>query len=246
MVSNGSAHRNGAVRPLRLPAVKRRLRDAFRWARRTPSAVLLVVQLASVLVYPFTEETGAGRTVVSIIGLIALGLAVLAVRQTPALNIISVVIGLPAVVLTIWQTIEPDSGLINLLSGFTHAAFYFYTAYALIRYMFADNWVTRDEMFATGTCFTVAAWGFAYLYGGVQVIWPTAFVAAGDDPTAPLSWMQLLFLSFTTMTNTGLSDLAPGSPHGRSFLMLEELAGLYYVALVVARLLGLTLAKFRR
>ncbi|HET7304895.1 MAG TPA: ion channel [Segeticoccus sp.] len=222
------------------------LRDAYRWARETPCAVLLAVQLASVLVYPFTEETGAGRTIVSVIGLIALGFAVLAVRQTPAMNIISMVIGLPAVVLTVWETVDPDHQAIILASGFTHAAFYFYTAYALIRYMFADQWVTRDEMFATGTCFTVVAWGFAYLYTGVQVIWPLAFLSPGVAPETPLTWMQLLFLSFTTLTNTGLSDLAPGSPHGRSFLMLEMLSGLYYVALVVARLLGMTLAKFRR
>ena len=47
------------------------------------------------------------------------------------------------------------------------------------------------------------------------------------------------------MTGTGLSDIAPAGNHARSFIILEELAGMNYVALVVARLLGLTLAKFR-
>lgn len=236
----------GARRALGWAEMMATVRSAYDWARETPCAVLLAVQLASVVVYPFTEGDGAGRAVVSVIGLIVLGLAVLTVRQTPALNLVSVGIGLPAVALTVWELADPGSGAVALASGFTHAAFYFYTAYALIRYMFADRWVTTDEMFATGACFTVAVWGFAYLYAGLQVIWPTALLASGVPQHQPLTWMQLLFLSFTTMTNTGLSDLTPGTAHGRSFLMLEELAGVYYVALVVARLLGMTLAKFRR
>ncbi len=222
------------------------LRDAWETVRDHPSAVLLAVQLGSVIIYPFTDATSAGRTVVSVIGILVLGLAVLAVRRTPAMNIISIVIGIPAVVLTVVEVIMPDQPAVELMSGFTHAIFYFYTAWALIRYMFADNWVTRDELFATGACFTVVAWGFAYLYSAIQVIWPEAFLGAGLEPKQQMSWMQLLFLSFTTMTNTGLSDIVPGTAHARSFIMLEQLAGLNYVALVVARLLGLTLARFRR
>ena len=44
--------------------------------------------------------------------------------------------------------------------------------------MFADDWVTRDELLATGAAFTVAAWGFAYVYGVMQIIWPGSFTAA--------------------------------------------------------------------
>jgi hypothetical protein len=223
-----------------------RVRDAWETVKDHPSAVLLAVQLGSVIIYPFTDATSAGRTVVSVIGILVLGLAVLAVRRTPAMNIVSVVIGIPAVALTVFEAVDPGVSAVELMSGFTHAIFYFYTAWALLRYMFADNWVTRDELFATGACFTVVAWGFAYLYSAIQVIWPNAFLGAAPDPNTPLSWMELLFLSFTTMTNTGLSDIVPGTAHARSFIMLEQLAGLNYVALVVARLLGLTLARFRR
>ena len=41
--------------------------------------------------------------------------------------------------------------------------------------MFDDNWVTKDELFAVGRRFTVLAWGFAYLYLAVQIIWPGSF-----------------------------------------------------------------------
>lgn len=52
-----------------------------------------------------------------------------------------------------------------------------------------------------------------------------------------------LLLSFTNLSSTGLSDVAPIAAHARSVVMLEQLAGLAYVALIVSRLVGLTLAR---
>jgi hypothetical protein len=63
-----------------------------------------------------------------------------------------------------------------------------------------------------------------------------------------LTWFQLLFLSTTTLTGTGLSDITPvaDANPARSVIMLQMLTGMNYIALVIARLLGLTLIKFRR
>jgi hypothetical protein len=52
-----------------------------------------------------------------------------------------------------------------------------------------------------------------------------------------------LFLSFTTLSSTGLSDVVPILPYARSVVMIEELAGLGYVAMVVSRLVGLTVMR---
>jgi hypothetical protein len=55
--------------------------------------------------------------------------------------------------------------------------------------------------------------------------------------------MELLFLSFTTLTSTGLSDVTPIEPFARALVMLEELAGLAYVAMLVSRLVALTVMR---
>jgi hypothetical protein len=86
------------------------------------------------------------------------------------------------------------------------------------------------------------AWGFAYLFVFVQALSSNSFTAA-VNPTADRTWMELLFLSFTTLSSTGLSDIVPISSYGRSVVMLEQLAGLGYVAMVVSRLGGLTVAR---
>jgi hypothetical protein len=55
--------------------------------------------------------------------------------------------------------------------------------------------------------------------------------------------MELLFLSFTTLSSTGLSDVAPIKAFARGLVMLEEVAGIAYVAMVVSRLVGLTVLR---
>jgi hypothetical protein len=52
----------------------------------------------------------------------------------------------------------------------------------------------------------------------------------------------LLFLSFTNLSSTGLSDVVPVTGQSRSVVMIEQVAGLGYVALFVSRLVGLTIA----
>lgn len=211
------------------------------WTRH-PSAVLLAVQLLGILVYPFLGEQTAGRAGLGVLGLVVLVLAVSAVRATPALSWVSFLLGGPVLVLTIIEAVRPDLDGVVLASGVLHAAFYFYTAYALLRYMFHDAIVTTDELYATGATFTVVAWGFAYVYSAAQVVWPGSFTAA-VDPEADRTWVELLFLSVTTLTSTGLSDIVPVLPHARSLVMVEQIAGMLYVALVIARIMGLLSAR---
>jgi hypothetical protein len=217
----------------------------FRAAWAHPSAVLLVVQLLGVLVYPFISESSTGRSLISLFALVVLVLAVRAVRATPAWTWVALLVGVPVVVLTVLEALQPDNRTVLLWSSILHAAFYFYTSYGLIRYMFKDRIVTPDELFATGATFTVVAWAFAYVFLAVQIVLPGSFTAA-VDPGADRSWMELLFLSFTTLTSTGLSDVVPILPHARSLVMIEQVAGLMYVALVISRIVGLTLYRERQ
>jgi hypothetical protein len=209
---------------------------------RHPCADLLIVQLLGILIYPFLGDQPLGRAIFSTFALLVLALAVFAVRMTPALSWISAGLGLPVVVLTVWEAIEPGVEPVVLWSSVFHAAFYFYTAYALLRYMFADHVVTTDEVYATGATFTVVAWGFAYVYVAVEVVWPDSFTVVGN-PLDAKAWFEMLYLSVTTMTSLGLSDIVPIRPHARAFVMIEQIAGMLYLALAVARIMALTVAR---
>ena len=210
-------------------------------ARRQPSALLLAAQLSALLVYPFLEDEGVGRAVFSALGIFFLGLVFLAVRPTPALTWLAVLLGVPATVLLVIQAVTGSSDLLAYSSAL-EAVLYFYAAGALMAWMLADHEVTKDELFAVGATFTLVAWAFAYTYTVCQAVDPGSFIAA-IDPNEDRSWMELLFLSFTTLTSTGLSDVVPVQPFARSLVMIEQLAGLGYVAMIVSRLVGLTILR---
>jgi hypothetical protein len=210
----------------------------LRRVRKDPSAVLLFTQLAAVLLYPFMETSDAGRALFSLLGILVLGLVLLAVRSSPAHMGVAVLLGLPATGLLLIQAITGDDDLLPYSSAF-EAVLYFYAAGALIAYMLADHVVTRDELFAVGATFTLVAWAFAYTFIVVQAIEPGSFTAA-VDPNDDRSWIELLYLSFTTLTSVGLSDVAPIKPFARGVVMIEQVAGLAYIAMLVSRLIGLT------
>lgn len=210
-------------------------------ARRQPSAILLAAQLVAVLLYPFMEGSDVGRALFSVFGIAILGLVVLAVRSTPGLTWVTAVLGVPATVLLLIQAITVSDDLLAYSSAF-EAALYFYAAGAMVAYMLADRVITRDELYAVGATFTLLAWAFAYTFVVCQAIYPGSFTAA-LDAAADRTWMELLFLSFTTLSSTGLSDVVPVEPFARSVVMIEQLAGLAYLAMVVSRLVALTVHR---
>ncbi len=215
----------------------------LRSAHREPSAILLAAQLGAVLLYPFMESSEVGRALFSVFGILILGLVVLAVRLSPGHSGFVALLAIPATILLLIQAITRDDALLPYSSAI-EAVLYFYAAGALIAYMLADHVITRDEMFAVGATFTLVAWAFAYTYTVCQAIDPGSFIAA-ENPTGDRTWMELLFLSFTTLSSTGLGDVVPVQPFARALVMIEQLAGLTYVAMLVSRLVGLTVMARR-
>jgi len=214
------------------------------FARKEPSAVLFFSQLAALLAYPAMEGREAGRALFSVLGIAFLGLVILAVRSSPTWTWVGMLLAAPASVLLLVQAVTRSDDLLPYSSAF-EAILYFYAAAGLLAYMLADHEITRDELFAVGATFTLVAWAFAYLFVVLQAVAPQSFTAA-VRPNEDRTWVELLFLSFTNLSSTGLSDVVPIRPFARSIVMLEQVAGVAYVAMVVSRLVGLTVARARR
>jgi Ion channel len=151
---------------------------------------------------------------------------------------------LPIVLLTVLEIADQSNTTLLFWSSVLFAVFYAYTTLALLRYMFVDRFITPDELWAVAATFTVIAWGFAHAFMAVQAAWPGSFTAS-VDPDSPRSWFELLFLSFTNLTSVGLSDIVPIQGQARSVVMIEQVAGLMYVALVISRIVGLQITRER-
>ena len=213
-------------------------------ARQHPSALLLFAQLASLLVYPSMDDTSGGRLLFGAVALVVVPLAVWVVNRSRSVRWVAWSLAIPAIALTAAGVLLDMPGLLPI-SATLEAALYFYAAGSLIAYMLHDHEVSADELFAAGATFTLLAWGFAYVFFVCQVIYPDSFYGI-VEPERPRHWLELLYLSFSNLSSTGLSDIVPlGSP-ARVLVMLEQFAGVGYIATVVSRLIGLTIIRHRR
>lgn len=210
-------------------------------ARRHPSAFLLAAQLLALLVFPLLDDAAGGRVVFGAFSALVLALAVWVVNRTPAVNWIAWAIAVPAFALSL-LSVTTGSQLPLVWSSLLEALLYFYAAGSLIAYMMSDHRVTSDELFAAGATFTLLAWGFAYLYLVCQFWYPGSFTGA-VEPERPRTWIELLFLSVTNLSATGLGDVLPLSAPARVLAILEQFCGVGYVAVVVSRLIGLSLLR---
>jgi hypothetical protein len=206
---------------------------------RHPSAILLVVQLMGMLLYPMIESTPAGLVVFNAFGIVVLGFTTRMVQRTPGLTSISAGLALAIIVLLLAQSLLRMDQLQPWLSAL-EAIFYFHAASSLIAYMLADRRATTDELFAAGATFTLLAWGFTHVFQLVQVLHPGTYAAAVHAGDAR-SWTELNYLSFALLSSTGIGDVLPLTPQARAVASVEMFVGVMYLAGVVARLIGLTM-----
>lgn len=212
-------------------------------ARRHPSAFLLFAQLLSLVLYPLMDDTTSGRLLFGAVALVVVPLVVWVVSRSPSVNLIAWLLAVPAVALTFWGVLSRRPEVLPW-SAMLESALYFYGAGSLIAYMMNDHEVSADELFAAGATFTLLAWAFAYAFFVCQAWVPDSFT--GLDPQRPRRWMELLFLSFTNLSATGLGDVLPVSSPARVLVMLEQFAGVGYVAIVVSRLIALSVLRAAR
>lgn len=210
------------------------------FAHYPPSAFLLGVQLIQLILYAIFDTGHSGQILISVSGMVVLIMIVWTVTHGPAKNWVAWVLAVPASIFLLLALVAGPSWL--AWSSLFESLLYFYAALSLIIYMMQDTRVTTDELFATGATFTLLAWGFAYAYFSCQSFLPGSFIST-TSPESQSSFLELLSFSFSNITATGLSDILPVSPPGRVLMMLTQFVGVGYVALVVSRLISMTITR---
>ncbi|MBN1312099.1 MAG: two pore domain potassium channel family protein [Anaerolineae bacterium] len=227
--------------------MSKRAPSSLHWhalASHHPSAFLLAAQLLSMALYALLDESVNGLALLSAFGLLVLVLAVWVVSHSPAIRWIAWALAIPALVLTLLSPLFASSALLAW-SSLLKAALYLYAAGSLIAYMMEDYRVTTDELFAAGATFTLLAWGFAHAYLVCQEWVPVSFVSV-TQTELQMTFIEALSLSFTNLSATGLGDILAITSPARVLVMLEQFTGVGYVAVVVSRLIGMTIVRHRR
>ncbi|WP_089606043.1 ion channel [Acinetobacter piscicola] len=209
-----------------------------------PSAWLLLVQLLILILSIYINDSRSYQIVTWLLGVLALLIIAKVIRQTPTYTVLGLTFVTGAFFLSFLMLIGFHSITLQVFTHCFEAAAYFCAAYGLIRYMFADRYLTKDELFAAGAVFTLISWGFAFLYSICQLLVPQSFQNPNHVADYQ-TWLDLLFLSFSLQSATGLSDLMPIAPAARVIAMLQMFCGVMYFALIVSRMVALQYIDIR-
>jgi hypothetical protein len=81
-------------------------------------------------------------------------------------------------------------------------------------------------------------WGVGYML--LEKLHPGSLaLGVMHQPNQQIDWTDCMFYSFVTLTSLGYGDIVPLSPQSRSLSILESVSGTMFVAVLIARLVGL-------
>jgi hypothetical protein len=124
----------------------------------------------------------------------------------------------------------------------TFAVFCFYTALVILRHVLSFGPLYADRVHAALSVYILLALSWAGAYAMVEIVWPGAFsvsVGTGPKPEGSALLAEMIHLSIATITSTGYGDVTPVAPFARSLSQLEQLTGVFYIAVLISRLIGL-------
>jgi hypothetical protein len=138
-----------------------------------------------------------------------------------------------------WHLAHPGR-LPYIVLGIAVALYYLFVIIDLLVYVLRRGSVTADKLFAAVSVYLLIGMLWAVLLTLLYELAPAAFLAVGAAAQpAPLDFYDFLPVSFGTLTTAGFSGIVPAIHHARSLLMLEQITGVLYVAVLIARLTGI-------
>ena len=205
---------------------------------------LLFAMLTVIIVRPLLTDGFFGLLILNLLisaTLISSAYAVSGQRKTLRMSLLLLV---PALI-TSWSTIFLSELWPMVISRVLVLAFVSYILGVIALDILSEKNVTRDTIFGSACVYMLMGFVFADLYMLFQIIEPQSFGQAID--VAPVGSevkisSELSYFSFVTLTTLGYGDMTPKTGMVRGIATLEAMLGQFYLAVLVARLVGLHLA----
>ena len=201
---------------------------------------LLVSLLLLVALSPYSM--GHGRP--SIIGILLftaiLFSGIWAVSREKYHTTIAVILALPMLV-TLWLTYLVDDKTLTLATDFFSIAFFLYTMILILRFIFKEPKVTIDFIFAAIVVYLLIGVMWEFLFSIFEILNPGSFSPPNTSPGGHAQ--EFFYFSFVTLTTLGYGDVSPIGAATKSFAILEAIIGQMYIAVLMARLMGVYSAQ---
>ena len=114
----------------------------------------------------------------------------------------------------------------------------------IIRDIFSGERVTLDKIFGAITVYFLLGVLWTTLYHMTELYQPGSLIWASGNHLK--NYFQVQYFSFTTLCTVGYGDIIPGNKLTMMLSNLEAIVGSLYLAILVARLVGLYTAQVAR
>ena len=165
-----------------------------------------------------------------------------AVSQKRSTFITGLIIGLPALAIQ-WVTYFVKTPVLPIVHELLMIAFSTYLGCAIIRYIFREEEVTFDLIHGAICVYFLIGFMFTYIFSALEVAHPGSFAISKADLTHS---QYFSYFSYVTLTTLGYGDITPVSNTARSMAVLESMSGQLYLAVTIARLVGLHIAHSKK
>jgi len=215
--------------------------------RRVTYSALLWCLFALFLFSPLAQDLGVGERFLNI-GLALVLVAAIKEESTSRKRLyLALVLGVPAVagrfVTAAWQ----DPPLVAVVAIFASTAVFFgYIIQQILLDVMSGPKVTADKLKGAICIFLLLGmvWSLGYVF--LEYLVPGSFhLPAETSATVGEVFDSLFYFSFVTLTTLGFGDITPVSHYARTLAMLEAVVGQLYIAMMIARLVGLRAAQTR-
>jgi len=151
-----------------------------------------------------------------------------------------------AVVLRILATHGPHAPALSILGAVVWGVIALIAAYRAVRFSLSSVRIDAERVYAALSAYLLigVCWGVAY--AAMTRVMPGSLLAGGVVPPAGLGMGDAIYFSFVTLATLGYGDLTPATPAMRGLAVFEAVIGQLYLALLVARLVGLQTAAHSR
>lgn len=198
---------------------------------------LFVVQVLLLALFPYLDRPGVPTVVFRTLAVLAFVAGVYAVSEKHSHWMTALGLAILAIVPYIIVTVHPTTGLMGPTLLCT-LIFLVFTLLSLLRAVLQTMKVTHDTIYGSLSVYLLMAitWGCAYF---LLVMFQPAALSPEPlrTPNHNVDWSDCMYYSFVTLTSLG-GGLVPVSPQARSLTILENISGVLYVAVLIARLIS--------
>ena len=138
-----------------------------------------------------------------------------------------------------------DAPVFYYLSVTTLSAFLILSIWSALRQVVLGIEMSANRLFGAVCVYLMIGVLWALMYGVLQTLDMDAFAGTLNDATGERGG-DLIYYSFVTLTTLGYGDILPISITARTLAYSEAVIGVFYVAMLVAALVGSYAASDKR